>query len=212
MTEAEWLAATDPMPLLAFLRETSSDRRLRLLACVWCREVWYQLANDLCREAVELSERFADDATVLGEMERVREAAWATSKTTLGFSHSGRKGAGYNAALFVAISKMWHIGTVLESIQLLATRPGYRTLQCRLTHDIFGNPFRPIVVDHSWLTTTVVALSEGIYRDRAFDRLPVLADALMDAGCSDEDVLDHCRGPGPHVRGCWVVDLLTGRK
>jgi hypothetical protein len=78
--------------------------------------------------------------------------------------------------------------------------------------DIFGNPFRPVAVDPSWLTETVVALAEGIYQERAFDRMPILADALEDAGCDDADVLNHCRQPGEHVRGCWVVDLLTGRK
>ncbi|MBN9523413.1 hypothetical protein J0H58_33690 [bacterium] len=78
--------------------------------------------------------------------------------------------------------------------------------------DIFGNPFRPVAVDPSWRTEAVVALAEGIYADKAFDRMPVLADALEDAGCSHEDILSHCRGDGPHVKGCWVVDLLTGRK
>lgn len=62
-----------------------------------------------------------------------------------------------------------------------------------------------------WLTSTVVAIARGISDDLAFERLPILADALMDAGCDNADVLNHCRGEGPHARGCWVVDLLTGR-
>jgi biotin carboxyl carrier protein len=83
-----------------------------------------------------------------------------------------------------------------------------------VTHlrDIFGNPFRPITPDPSWLTSTVVSLAHGIYADRAFDRLPILADALQDAGCDNADVLDHCRSDGPHVRGCWVVDLVLGKQ
>src|SRR5262249_28039734 len=81
-----------------------------------------------------------------------------------------------------------------------------------LLRDIFGNPFRPVSVDPAWLTSTVVSLAEGIYADRAFDRLPILADALQDAGCENADILAHCRRDGPHCRGCWVVDLLTGRK
>ena len=76
---------------------------------------------------------------------------------------------------------------------------------------IVGNPFRPATLDPSWLTSTVVALARGIYEDRAFDRMTILADALQDAGCDSEDVLNHCRGPGPHVRGCWVVDLVLGK-
>ncbi|WP_149112072.1 hypothetical protein [Limnoglobus roseus] len=80
-----------------------------------------------------------------------------------------------------------------------------------LLRDIFGNPFRPIAFSPAWLTPAAVGLAEAIYADRAFDRLPILADALQDAGCEDVDVLSHCRGDGPHVRGCWVVDGVLGK-
>ncbi len=78
-------------------------------------------------------------------------------------------------------------------------------------HEFFGNPFRPVALDPAWCTSTVVALARGIYDERAFDRMPILADALQDAGCDSADVLTHCRGPGPHARGCWVVDLVLGK-
>ena len=80
-----------------------------------------------------------------------------------------------------------------------------------LIREMFGNPFRPVSLDPAWLTSTVVALAQGIYEERAFDRMPILADALQDAGCDNDDVLSHCRGNGPHVRGCWVVDLILGK-
>jgi len=81
-----------------------------------------------------------------------------------------------------------------------------------LLRDIFGNPFRPVACDASWLTSDVVALARGIYDDRAFDRMPILADALQDAGCDNDEVLNHCRDAAQvHVRGCWVVDLLLGK-
>jgi hypothetical protein len=67
-------------------------------------------------------------------------------------------------------------------------------------------------LDPSWLTSTIVFLAQAIYDDRAFDRLPILADALEDAGCTNADILEHCRQPGEHGRGCWVVNLLTGRE
>jgi hypothetical protein len=79
---------------------------------------------------------------------------------------------------------------------------------------IFKNPFRPASLDPGWLAWndgTVVKLARSIYEERAFDRLPILADALEEAGCTDADMLAHCRGPGPHVRGCWVVDTLLGK-
>ena len=84
--------------------------------------------------------------------------------------------------------------------------------QHRLLDDIFGNPFRPVVFEPSWRTSTAVAVAYGIYEERAFDRMPILADALEDAGCDNEDILNHCRQPGEHVRGCWVVDFVLGNK
>jgi hypothetical protein len=75
-----------------------------------------------------------------------------------------------------------------------------------------GTPFRPVSVDPAWPTSTVIALAQGIYDQWAFDRMPILADALEEAGCTNADILDHCRGPGPHVRGCWAVDLLLGKE
>lgn len=78
--------------------------------------------------------------------------------------------------------------------------------------DIFGNPFRPVTLVPAWLTSDVLALARGIYDDRAFDRMPILADALQDAGCANEEMLNHCRDVSlAHVRGCWVVDLLLGK-
>jgi hypothetical protein len=85
-------------------------------------------------------------------------------------------------------------------------------VQVALLRDIFGNPFRPVKLKPAWLTSTVVQLARGIYEERAFDRMPILADALQDAGCDNDDVLDHCRDAKQvHVRGCWVVDLVLGK-
>ncbi|MEO2092077.1 MAG: hypothetical protein ABGY75_21700, partial [Gemmataceae bacterium] len=86
--------------------------------------------------------------------------------------------------------------------------PKARFLNPHLLRCIFGNPFQPVAFADSWRSETVVALAAGIYAERAFDRLPILADALEEAGCDHPDVLAHCRGPGPHARGCWVVDLV----
>jgi hypothetical protein len=80
-----------------------------------------------------------------------------------------------------------------------------------IIRDIFGNPFRPTAADPYWITSTAAALARSVYAERAFDRLPILADALEDAGCDQSDVLAHCRGDGPHARGCWAVDLILGR-
>jgi hypothetical protein len=87
-----------------------------------------------------------------------------------------------------------------------------RQWQAHLMREVFGNPFCAVETDPAWLTSAVVALAQPIYEEQAFDRLPILANALEDAGCHRTDILGHCRSPGPHVRGCWVVDLLAGKR
>ena len=85
-------------------------------------------------------------------------------------------------------------------------------LDAAVARCVFGPlPFRTVSISPAWSTSTVTQVAAGIYEERAFDRMPILADALEDAGCTDVDVVGHCRGQGPHVRGCWVVDLLTQR-
>jgi hypothetical protein len=82
---------------------------------------------------------------------------------------------------------------------------------CDLLRDIFGNPFRFPRIDAAvlgWNGGTLVKLAQTIYGDRAFDRLPILADALEEAGCDNANILNHCRSEGPHVRGCWVLDAI----
>src|SRR5262245_7375188 len=106
--------------------------------------------------------------------------------------------------------------------QSVRRQPGFeqalereRGSQCGHFREIIGNPFRPPAVDMDWLAWndgTVRKIAQAIYVERAFDRMPVLADALEDAGCDDADLLRHCREPGEHVRGCWVVDLLLGKE
>jgi hypothetical protein len=91
--------------------------------------------------------------------------------------------------------------------------------QSGLLRDLFGNPFRPVTLSRSWRTPGVVKLAQAAYDNRTLpsgtldpDRLALLADALEDAGCDNADLLGHLRGEGPHVRGCWAVDLCLGRE
>jgi hypothetical protein len=89
-----------------------------------------------------------------------------------------------------------------------------RSLQAALLRDLFGGLFQSFILDPHWTgwnNGAALILARLCYENRAFDRLPILADALEDAGCTDQAILDHCRGPGPHVRGCWVVDLMLGK-
>jgi hypothetical protein len=100
--------------------------------------------------------------------------------------------------------------------QAAAARHEEERIQAGLLRDLFGNPFRqpaaPAPAILAWNDKTVTRIVQAIYQDRDFDRLPVLADALLEAGCDDEELLAHCRSKGPHARGCWAVDLLIGRE
>jgi len=86
--------------------------------------------------------------------------------------------------------------------------------QINLLHDIFGNPFskEPAKVEPGWLTTNVKGLATKIYQEKEFDNMPILADALEDAGCTNQEMLNHCRGKHEHVRGCWVLDLILQKE
>jgi hypothetical protein len=108
------------------------------------------------------------------------------------------------------------VGTAVEAARTRCD-PGREALTgydvCRLVRCCFGPlPFRPVALDPRWRTSDVVGLARGIYEEGAFDRLAILADALMDAGCADGDILAHCRSPEAHVRCCWVVDLVLGNE
>ncbi len=110
-------------------------------------------------------------------------------------------------------SRPFPIAAAVEAACAAEDEAQARAHQVALLHDIFGPlPFRDIAVHPSWLTSDVRLLARGIYDDKAFDRMPILADALQDAGCDNDEVLNHCRAEGwEHVRGCWVIDLLLGR-
>src|SRR5262249_43021707 len=87
-----------------------------------------------------------------------------------------------------------------------------KAVQVAILRDVFGNPFRLVGFDPTWRTDTTVSLARQMYEAQVFGNMPVLADALQDAGCDNADVLGHCRDPQlTHVRGCWVVDLVLGK-
>ena len=220
MTEATWLAATDPTPMLEFLRGKASERKLRLFLVATARSVGDKIDREDMRQAVEAGERHADGLITDEELHRHSSAMYGyftdpTPEMREWFAGISRGSRERLATFKLAHSCVFTQRGLMTIMTLNAYRDGLvltRQYQPSLLRDIFGNPFRPVAVDRSWLTSTVVSLAQGIYADRAFDRLPILADALQDAGCENADVLGHCRGPGPHVRGCWVVDLVLGKE
>ena len=225
MTEEEWLTCGDPHTLLEFLRGKVSDRKLRLFACACVRRVWHLLEDDRSKEAVEVAENFADGFGYPQDREllcrRAGEAAIDIHDRRNEYSDGlgrARMHAAFAAehAAMTAEEFEGHISFAVESVLACSRCAGWTAAEpdtlVALLRDIFGNPFRPATVDPAWLTSDVAALAEGIYAESAFDRMPILADALQDAGCDGDDILSHCRDANAaHVRGCWVIDLLTGR-
>jgi hypothetical protein len=217
MTEDQWLAVTDPKPMLELLRDWPRDRKLRLFACDCCRRIWHR-TTELDRAVVAAIERCADGLIPAAEILATAGVPPLNTGYPAPFYHV----TGAEAERVVAEAALPHTWTgasrarafVVDAVRR-AEGPDGRAAEWRRQSDalrcIFGNPFRPLTVDLSWLTSTVLILAQGIYDDSAFDRLPILADALQDAGCDSAEVLGHCRGLGPHARGCWVVDLLLGK-
>jgi hypothetical protein len=206
MTEAEWLESTDPLDLILFLERKPDERKLRLFAAACCRLIWHHLADERLRTAVGVAERFADGLASDGE--RMAAADLVTGAVL------GGENGGDTSARFAVLYTVAHGLDTVSACDAAALSGNEYPAQASLLHDIFGNPFRPVSLDPAWLAWnagTVRKMGQAIYDDRAFDQLPILADALEEAGCANRDILDHCRSGGDHVRGCWVIDLLLGK-
>jgi len=217
MTEADWNACNDPQLMLEFLRGKASNRKLRLFACACCRVVWHSLTTHRSRRAVETAEGYADGLVTDEELERVHSMAHAAAheKQRQGSRQRyGHPALQSEAKLFyAALTAYRHKPFPIGRLRWVGDDDEIKPISPTLLREIFGPlPFRPITLDRACLTNIVVSLANAIYDDRAFDRLPILADALEDSGCTNADILNHCRKPGEHVRGCWVVDLILGKE
>ena len=212
MTEAEWLAATDPGAMFQWLRDRTpppTERKWRLLLAGCARQVWGQIPPGQNRETVETAERYADGGAADEELKKCQTAYYTVTEA---MKSSGKIGFQIHALTYASTASMRiihrpHITTYWSGISPLAGEYLPGLLRC-----VFGNPHRPVVTDPSWHTPEVLALAGQIYADRTFDRLSILADALHAVGCDEPDVLAHCSVSGPHVRGCWVLDQLLGRE
>jgi hypothetical protein len=210
MDDRDWLQCRDERIMIPYLSGKASERKARLWLCARCRQVWAWLPDPRSREAVRAAEHFADGQLSRAQLAAAREAAatvpdgWAMGDQT--------------DCAFAAVA------TTVDRVVFSDLRPAglyphpnleiIRRAGPHLLRDIFGNPFRPITLNPAWLTwnhATVPAMAQRIYDERTFHDLPILADALQDAGCTDPDILAHCRSGGEHVRGCWVVDLILGK-
>jgi hypothetical protein len=233
MTEEIWLGCGAPEVMLAFLRDKASERKLRLFAAACAWRVWRRLTDERWREALRLAERCAEGGA------RKRDLAGARAALRAAGLPEPRRGSGpgniawhvvrddahgaaaeaSNAAAWAAAERVGALGAPSFSGQ---DQRAERRRQAAVLRDLFGNPFRPAALDAAWLTRNDGAarrLAQALYEERDAENgtldlagFAALADALEEAGCADADLLAHCRGRGPHYRGCWAVDLLLGKE
>jgi hypothetical protein len=196
MTEKEWLECSEQAEVLEFLHGRVSDRKLRLYAIACVRTAWTYLSDEAVREAAILLEKLvdskADEADRAALYDDLRSHGESTAQDLLDRDARFAFEAGES---------------VLGSDEHNHTEEAWS-----LRNDIFGNPFRRVNIDPSWKSTEVTTLAQVIYDERAFHLLPNLLEALEEAGCTNKEILAHCRGPGPHVKGCWVVDAILGKE
>jgi hypothetical protein len=236
MTEAEWLGFSSvTQPRMRWLHHKGATRQFYLCSAAAVRQVGNWLRHPESWRAVEVSERFADGSATIEELESAAEAAmgvaWGRTQGQPIDFRPGREeqrfvdaamAASYSATSprRVSIPRRGPVGIWIMTYNVLhyaAKSGGSREIgprQAALLRDIFGNPFRPANMEKNWLAWNdgiVPKIATETYESRDFGRLPILADALEDAGCDNADILAHCRSGREHVRGCWVVDLLLGK-
>lgn len=237
MNEAEWLSTASTYDMLTRSPAAWSQRKLWLFGCACFRRQWHLLLDQRTQHYVETAERHIDGYCSDGEIDAAWKSfdmAWRDDSLASDGHLETHRAMRKLTGRISPYDTLYLACRVAEGFACYATKTHHTDTgddwdeeksatwkshdlqeikdQADLLRDIFGNPFRPVTVDPAWLTSDVNTLAAGIYADRAFDRMPILADALQDAGCDNGDILNHCRGDNPHVRGCWVVDLLLGKE
>jgi hypothetical protein len=212
MTEVDWFAGTDPQGMLEHLEGKASQRKLRLFACACCRQnpVWCYLTEPESRNAVEASEQFAEGLVTRDQLTAAMLLAPPGHRTGGGTNprRLSLASQALRAALATTRADSWQ--AAMETLRL--TMNLLDSAQGPLLLESFGVlPFRPALIDPvvlRWNDGTIPKLAQVIYDEQAFDRMPILADALQDAGCDDEELVSHFLGTGPHCRGCWALDAV----
>jgi hypothetical protein len=214
LTEQEWLTSVVPEPMLEYLGRSAGARKLRLFAVACSRRVWPGLCPE-AQAAIEVAERHAEGLAPRRELDRVAGQSYLCTSPS---PYSAALNAAHDVARIVSFNRA-HPGGEMESPRDFhlwhEQDPNEQAAQCVLLREVFGNPFRPAPFDPLWITSgggAVSRLAQAIYEERGYDDLPILADALEEAGCDAVEVLEHCRGPGPHARGCWVLDGLLNKR
>jgi hypothetical protein len=243
MPRKRWVRGDDPAEMLRFLHTTltahgTKPRRARkpmLYVAALCRQHWHEMPWAY-RVLVDLVERKAEGES-FAQLQPIRQYAhWLChvsrarvqpaigypvpdySRVEADFTHLGYTKPPVADDHLLAIGPervhdLSHLLLALDCERAVSYHPRKEPHSVPLLHDVGGDPYRPVKFDPRWRTDTAVAVARQMYESREFFAMPILADALQDAGCENADVLNHCRDPKqPHARGCWVVDLVLGKE
>jgi hypothetical protein len=209
MTEAEWQESYEPVELLEALPEGVAVERLRQYALFCLREVGAGRSADLLERhlagLVEWHEIEAHRIGFHGQAQWTSGGGYSLGRKPVHLSSATQRARAIVAGL-QAEPRLSAFAITRETLHLL------QRMQCAWLRCLFVNPFRPVTFSPNWRTDTAVVLARAMYESRDFGAMPILADALQDAGCDNEGILSHCRSSGPHVRGCWVVDLVLAKE
>jgi hypothetical protein len=213
MTEEEWLTCDDARAMLRAVASGASDRKKRLFAVACCRHLGRLPTVPEFTEALEASEHHADVKPNKAALRRARQAVRSVRPKTWDGRRSRENWSALWLAEQAATEKIsWLVASEIDGFVARDMLPeANRPPVPALARCIFGNPFRVPGFRAEGLSPNVLDLARSIDRDRAFDRLTILGDALEEAGCVDESILSHCREPGVHAKGCWVLDLILGK-
>jgi hypothetical protein len=225
MTEAKWLRCQDPTAMLQYMQNSNrvSARKLRLLACGCWRGHWHLLTDERSRRALEMGERYADRLVDESERLAAREAAHLALEELV-VQQQWEKAVAARGARAVVENRddvaALAVGRRNQVVERKDAKPELRR-QVVLLRCVLGNPFRPLAIStvvRNWQDGVVVRLAQAAYENRILpvgtldrDRLAVLTDALEEAGVTETLLLEHLRDPGPHVRGCHVLDAILDR-
>lgn len=226
MTEKQWLRATKSWDRFydrfMWLRtQRMSSRKYRLWGCACCHRLGDLMPDPRSHRAVAIAEQFADGEAGKPAVTAAKKPAWnaVSERGELSFNpEQATCWAARAAALLLDLKLGSSSITVAVSVAIalslakVRTRDDEQLAQTQLLLDIFGNPFRKVKFDGAWRTDTVVSLARTMHNSREFSAMPILADALQDAGCDNPNILLHCRDTNQvHVRGCWVTDLVLNK-
>jgi hypothetical protein len=219
ITEADWLASEDPVVLFnAHIIRAPTHRLHRLVAVAMTRIVMPLTPDRRYSEAIDWAEEFAERDFSNDEVNRVSEGLDSIPAADPHDRISWASFHACNAVHHALCDDNWLnrfpqevAREVLLAVDALKRRDHLRGLVFGFIRDVYSPVAGRAAIDPAWRTGTAVALARGMYESRDFTPMPILADALQDAGCDSDDILSHCRQPSEHVRGCWVVDLILGK-